>query len=420
MSKSSIKASLSSACCCLLGSTANAETKPWFIDLGVMNYIEQDRNTGVEFLINGRRELNDGDAIFLQLDFDVITGATPNGATASNVAQSFTMASGSASYNVDENELPADDTHMDTRMAFSLAYESEVNSDLQLNYSSHISMEFDYLSLGAGVEFLQEFNQHTTTLLAGINFEYNRVHPVGGTPIAFASMQAPGTLQPRGVASTSRRQSGAHIGFNQVINKNSLIQAKYSWANASGYLTDPYKILSVIDDQNNAQLGATLDYLYEDRPEQREIQNIYFAYKLNMQGDVLDLTYRYYWDEWDINSNTADVKYRYSLENRYYLQPHFRLYDQTAASFYQHSLSSSAALPGFASADFRLAEFKAYTLGFKYGKTYSEGSEHSIGMEYYTQIGDSYPDSATGLQKQQDLFPTLRTLILTWNYSYNW
>ncbi len=396
MSKSSIRISLSSACYCLLGTTATANTKPWFVDLGIMNYIEQDRNTGIELIVNGKRELDDGDAISLQFDFDVITGATPNGASASNVTQSFTMASGSNSYRVNANELPADNTHMDTRMAFSLSYDSKVNDNLQLNYSSHISMEFDYLSLGAGVEFLQDFNQHTTTLLTGINIEYNRVHPVGGIPLPFTSMQPPGTLQPRGEASTTRRQSGVHLGLNQIINKNSLMQIKYAWSNASGYLSDPYKLLSIIDDQNNLQLGSTLDYVYENRPDQRYIQNIYSAYKLYIKGDVLDLSYRYYF------------------------QPHLRFYHQTAANFYQHSLNKSIPIPDYASSDFRLAKFNAYTVGFKYGKSYQENSEQSIGIEYYTQIGDSHPDTAIGLQKEQDLFPTLRTLILTWNYSYNW
>jgi len=420
MSKISLKAALSSACCCLLGSSASAETKPWYIDLGAMNYIEQDRNTGIQFMANARRELEEGDAISLQLDFDVITGATPNGATASNVAQSFTMASGYGSYQVDANELPADDTHMDTRIAFSLLYESAINNDLKLNYASHISMEFDYLSLGGGVEFLQDFYQHTTTLLGGINFEYNRVHPVGGIPIAFASMQPSGTLQPKGAASATRRQSGFHLGVNQIFNKNALLQFKYGWANASGYLSDPYKILSVIEDQSASQLGSTLDYIYESRPGEREIQNIFFAYKQNLDADVFDFSYRYYWDEWNINSHTVDLKYRYKLDQQYYLQPHFRFYDQSAASFYEHSLKSSESLGDYASADFRLAAFNAYTVGLSYGKSLSNGREHSIGLEYYTQRGESHPDSATGLQKEQDLFPTLNTLIITWNYSYYW
>lgn len=417
-----INVALSAACCHLLGgsSAAVAETKPWYIDLGAMNYIEQDRNTGILFMANARRELKGNDAISLQLDFDVVTGATPNGATASNVPQTFTMASGVGRYKVAANALPVDDTHMDTRMAFRTLYESSINNSLMLNYSSHISMEFDYLSLGGGIEFIQEFNQRSTSFIGGVDFEYNRVHPVGGIPDPLASMQPPSVIQPKGVGGLSRRQSGVHIGINQLLDKYSLVQIKYAWSNASGYLTDPYKILSVIENVDGQRLGSTLDYVYENRPTQRNIQNVYLAYKRDFSGDVLDVSYRYYWDEWEINSHTIDVAYRYKLKEQFYIKPIFRFYDQSAASFFQHSLKNNRALPNYASADFRLAAFKAYTIGFRYGKSLAEGAEHNIGLEYYTQRGDSYPDSAVGIQKEQDLFPTLNTLLLTWNYAYKW
>ncbi|VAW71514.1 FIG01057804: hypothetical protein [hydrothermal vent metagenome] len=415
-----ITKALAAACTCLTGMSVNAETKPWFIDLGAMNYIEQDRNTGVELLINASRELQDEDVFSLIAEFDVVTGATPNGATASNVAQTFTTASGNGTYSVGANELPVDDTHMDTRMSLGMAYEDAMNSDFKINYDARLSMEFDYFSLGAGVEFLYDLNQHNTTLFTGINTEYNRVHPVGGIPDPLVSTPLPNTFQPRGDASVTRRQSGVHFGFNQIINKNSLMQFKYSFSDASGYLNDPYKILSLIDNQNINSLGATVDYLYENRPRQREIQSVYLAYKLNVQGSVVDLSYRYYWDEWDINSNTLDMKYRIKLDQRFFLQPHLRIYGQSSAEFYRHSLNTSEVLPEYASADLRLGEFAAYTVGFRYGKAYSEGRSHTIGVEYYTQRGDSHPDTAVGLQRQQDLYPTLNTLIITWNYSYMW
>jgi len=418
--KINITKALATACSCLTGLSANAQTKPWYIDLAAMNYIEQDRNTGLELLINGKRELDDGDAFSFLVEFDVVTGATPNGATASNVPQTFTTASGNGTYSVGANELPVDDTHMDTRMSLGTVYESEINSDFKISYDTRLSMEFDYFSLGGGIEFLYDFNQHNTTLFTGINGEYNRVHPVGSTPDPLVSMPAPNTFQPRGDASVTRRQSGVHIGFNQIINKNSLMQFKYSYSNASGYLTDPYKILSLIDDQNTNSLGATVDYLFENRPDQREIQNVFFAYKLNTRGGIADISYRYYWDEWNIKSNTLDMKYRIKLEQRFFIQPHLRIYGQSSADFYRYNLNTSETLPEYASADLRLGEFDAYTVGFKYGKAYSEGRSHTIGVEYYTQRGESHPDTAVGLQRQQDLYPALNTLIFTWNYSYMW
>jgi hypothetical protein len=285
-----------------------------------------------------------------------------------------------------------------------------------MNYRAHLSMEWDYFSIGGGVDLIQEFNQRNTSVVLGIDAEYNRVHPVGNIPIPFASMQPPGAQQPRGEASTTKKVNGISLGFTQILNPRSLLQVKYSYAEADGYLTDPYKLLSVIESPS----GSTVDYLYEHRPGQRIMESIYTAYKHYLEGDVLDLSYRYYWDQWDIKSDTFEIRYFRQLQDDKFLQPSFRYYSQTAANFFAHSLPEIEPLPRYASADFRLAEFDAYTIGMKFGKRVGEFKEHSINVEYYTQIGNSYPDDAIGLQKDQDLFPTLHTLVLFYNYSFIW
>ncbi len=422
MPKALIQSRLSTACCALLGGTGtvalahpHTESQPWSMNIGVGNYIERDRNTGVEVIINGSRAM-DEDSLSLIAEFDVITGATPNGATASNVPQTFTQSSGEGTYTTKANDLPADDTHMDTRLGLSMLYNDVINSNFSLDYRSHLSMEFDYLSVGAGIGLKRDFNQHNTSVLLDFNYEFNNVHPVGNIPVPFASMQPPEQIQPRGEASTTKEVRGYSFGINQVINQQSLIQFKYANAKATGYLTDPYKLLSIIEQST----GNTLDYIFENRPDRRNIQSIYTAYKLYLSGDVLDLSYRYYWDDWEIRSNTFDIRYRKQLSDNHFLQPHLRYYTQTEAEFFAHSLPDSPSRPSFASADFRLAEFDAYTLGFKYGKQTGENKEHSISIEYYTQLGESHPSDAIGLQKQQDLFPTLHTLILFYNYVFKW
>jgi len=433
MPSTNIKRELSTAVYTLLGCSssllsisANADphlqqahsqqdSEPWKINLGLANYIERDRNTGIELIIDGRREI-DEDSLNIKFELDVITGATPNGATASDVPQTFTMSSGNGDYRVKANELPADDTHMDTRFGLSTTYSKSFNLDLTVDYHSFISMEFDYLAFGGGADIKHDFNQSNTSLLLGINFEYNRVHPVGNIPTAFGIMQPAGQLQPRGKASISRRVAGLSIGINQILTKQSLLQFKYSYAEASGYLTDPYKILSLIGNPS----GRTQNFLFENRPNERQIQSLYSAYKLFLSGDVLNLSYRYYWDEWDIRSNTFDIRYRKKLSDNNFIQPHLRYYTQTEADFFTHSLADNQPLPKFASADFRLAEFDAYTIGIKYGKQTSEKNEHSISIEYYLQQGESHPSDAIGLQKEQNLFPTLHTLILFYNYGFEW
>jgi hypothetical protein len=418
----SVKHKLASACSILLGVSQSAvsASEPWIIDLGVMNYIEQDRNTGLEFIGKGTRELQDGGSLSLAAELDVITGATPNGATSSNVPQTFTMSSGVGSYSVNANELPADDTHMDTRLALKAGIVDPVSERLTADYNALISMEFDYLAFAAGGNLAFDFNQKNTTMTAGINLEYNRVHPVGNTPIPFAAMQPAGQFQPRGVSSKRKTGEEFSLGLTQVIDQTSLAQIRLTTSHFSGYLTDPYKMLSLVDDQNLTTLGATQAYLFENRPDSRRMNSLYLAYKKSFSAGVLDLSVRLYDDDWDVQSQTFDIAYKYRRSDHYFVRPAIRLYKQDAASFYRHSLRSSEALPLYASADDRLAEFNATTLGIEFGKDLAFDRKQSFTIEYYTQQGDSSPQDAIGLQQQQDLYPGLKTLIFKYVYSLKW
>lgn len=418
----SIKKSLSTASCALLGISTSSwsDSQPWVIDLGVMNYIEKDRNTGAELIAKGTRELDNGGDFSIAAELDVITGATPNGATSSNVPQTFTMSSGVGSYSVGANKLPADDTHMDTRLGVNTSITQPVSDQLKAEYHALISMEFDYLAFAGGGNLDWDFNQKNTTLSAGVNFEYNRVHPVGNTPIPFAEMQPPNQPQPRDVSSERKKGKEISIGLTQVIDRFSLAQIRITRSLFSGYLNDPYKLLSVIDDQNPAALGATQTYLFENRPAKRDMNSLFLAYKRAFDSGVLDLSYRLYDDSWDIKSHTLDVGYQFNLDQRFFVRPALRLYRQDEAFFYQHSLKSSQALPAFASSDARLAEFSATTVGVEFGKKLAFDRKQSFTIEYYTQDGDSYPDDAVGLQQSQNLYPRLETLIFKYVYSVEW
>ena len=385
-----------------------------------MNYIEQERNTGIELLIDASRPLSGGDQFTLGLQLDTLTGATPNGATASNVAQTFTQSSGAGSYRVEAGELPADDTHMDTRLAVEAGYSDQHSADLIINYDGHVSMEFDYLSFGFSNGYQIDFDRHNTSLFLGYSGEYNRVHPVGSTPTPLALMTPEGTLQNRGVAARTRTSAEGSIGITQIIDQKSLFQLRLTHSHFSGYLNDPYKILSIIDDQNTSSLGSTIEYRFENRPDSRDMDTLYFAYKRDLSNAVVDLSVRYSEDDWDITASTIDIRYRYRLSGGAYVQPHIRFYKQTEADFFRHSLPVSEGLPEFSSADTRLGAFDAFTFGIGYGSRLVNGKQHRFVAEFYTQDGDSNPDDAIGLQNQQDLFPSLKALIFKYFYKTQW
>jgi len=414
---------LSAATGLLLGvSNLSAESRPqpWIIDMGAMTYAEEGRNTGVELTARGKRELDDGSEFGLAAEIDVITGATPNGATPSNTVQTFTQSSGNGAYTVEANELPADDTHMDTRMALSASLKQRDNERLSTDINGHLSMEFDYLSFGLGGGATLELNDGNTELGAAVNLQYDMVHPVGNVPVAFGVMQPAGRQQPRRDGSVTKNVDELSLGLVQVIDRRSLLQLKLTTSHMRGYLTDPYKLLSLIDHANPATLGATTGYVFERRPDSRRMKIVYVAYKYHFDSGILDLGLRDYRDSWNLNSHTVEFGYRLFRPEGYFLRPSLRLYRQQAADFYRHSLVANQPFPDYASADARLARFDGLTLGLEYGRALGEQRRYSFGVELYTQQGEDYPVDAVGIQRQQDLFPDLRTIVFKYLYSMAW
>ena len=418
-----IRSALSSASCALLGvavlDQAIAETMPWDIDIGLLSYSEKDRNTGLEFLLKARRALENEDEFSIGVEIDTLTGATPNGASPSNVPQTFTQSSGQGSYTVDANELPADDTHNDTRLAVNTGYVNRYTRDLAIDWNARLSLEFDYQSIGLGNNITWDLNQNNTTLLFSLSGQRDMVHPVGNLPDPLALMTPAETPQNRGAASTTRSALDMGLGITQILDRQSLLQLRISRSQQEGYLTDPYKIFSVIDDGFESP-GVTLEYRFENRPIQRDTDALYLAYKRQTGSGILDLSYRYISDSWNLESNTAEIKYRYPLAGGAYLQPKLRLYQQSSAYFYRHSVPDSEFLPLYVSADTRLADYNAVTVGLTYGKGKTQDTGYRVVGEYYMQEGEGFPDDAVGLQAEQNMFPRFQALVVKLVYRTEW
>ncbi len=418
---SSVRHALAAATCTLLGSVTQAshadeDSTDWEFDSTVLFYSEPDRVSAVEPVINARREIGDDENINLRLTLDTLTGASANGAVATDKVQTFTRPSGNGQYTAQPGETPLDDTFKDTRVALSGSWEKPLSRMIRSNLGASVSKEFDYLSLGVNGLLSYDLNNRNTTLQTGLSFASDTIDPLGGIPIPFKSMAQPGEEQPRQEGTEDKNTVDLLLGVTQVIDKKTIGQLSYSLSNSSGYHTDPFKFLSLVDGVS----GETLDYVFEDRPDSRQKHSLYGSIKHHFTNDVATASYRFYTDDWGIDSHTLDLKYRKNLGKERYLEPHLRLYQQSQADFYRHSLTS---LPGpgkFASADYRLGEFTATTVGLKYGMKFKNGNDFSVRGEYYLQTGDSSPSDAIGVQRDQNLYPDVDAIILQLNYSFRW
>jgi hypothetical protein len=211
------------------------------------------------------------------------------------------------------------------------------------------------------------------------------------------------------------------FGVTQVLGPRTIAQLNYSLSDASGYLTDPYKLVSVIDADTGNPVPGPGDLnlvLYESRPDSRLQHSLFLRVKRQTRrADVLDTSYRFVTDDWGVQSHTVDVRYRWQV-GRFHLQPHVRYYMQGAADFYVPYLRDDLPLPSHASADYRLGELDAITLGLKYGLAIGGGQEWSVRAEYYTQSGTSPPGTAIGSLGTLELVPSLDAVIVQVGYRF--
>jgi hypothetical protein len=205
----------------------------------------------------------------------------------------------------------------------------------------------------------------------------------------------------------------AVFGVSQVMNRYWLSQLSYSIGSSSGYQTDPYRIISVVDPAS----GAPQQYLYESRPGSRLRQSLFSGNKIAIGPTIADLSLRAYHDSWGINSVTAELAERIPVTSWMYVEPHIRYYSQSKATFFHDYLRAGQPLPGNASWDSRLGMFTATTAGLKIGFRVGPGELYGR-AESYVQKGNSHPPGAPGGLAGQNLFTGVKATSVIVGYSF--
>ena len=427
-----ISATLATATCALLGTTPSApvqaqEVDRWDIATSLLYYGESDdRVQDASLSLLAKRDFLDERTLSLGLTVDALTGATPNGALRQPFAQTFTQPSGNNVFSTPANELPIDDTFRDTRVALTGAWEQPLGRLYKINLGATASNEFDYTHFGLNAKLARDFNQRNTTVSAGIALARDDIDPVGGTPTPFSSMLDVGDLSNR-TGTESKDIFDVVLGVTQVVSRNTVLQVNYSYSDASGYLTDPYRVISVVDGTSGDLVahtpapgldGPSHELRYERRPEERTKHSIYGQAKHYLGGKVLDASYRYMTDDWDIDSHTLDLRLRWPIGDERYLEPHLRFYTQSEADFYTVGLVDGQVLPLFASNDYRLGTFDAITAGVKYGWKTDRGHDFSVRLELYQQRGDIPAGRLIGNQIGAVNYPDLDAVIAQFGYRF--
>jgi hypothetical protein len=430
--KKPIGATLASATCSLLGAlpaapVAAQEAPTWEVDTSLLYYGEDaGRVSDGSLMTSIRRVLDENRSFSLNLTVDALTGATPNGAVPANSVQTFTAPSGGQDYRIAAGDPPLDPNFKDARVAASANWQQTLGESMRWNAGFSGSDEMDYLHLGLDGRLERDFNRRNTTVFVGAAYGRDEVSPIGGAPVGFSPMLRSvggGEDEDEGGGGETKDVIDALVGVTQILSRRSLVEVAFSYGKSDGYLTDPYKLLSVVDPVTGAPVpgpvGSGLNlYLHEQRPDTRTKQSVFAEFRYAFDRDSLAVSYRLMDDDWGVTSQTAEARYRWNISENNYLEPHIRYYKQSAADFYRTVLFAGAPLPQFASADYRLADNETYTAGFKFGHR-TERGEFSVRLEYYHQTAKPSPGSAVGDLANFDLVPPLSAVIAQFGYKFS-
>jgi hypothetical protein len=187
---------------------------------------------------------------------------------------------------------------------------------------------------------------------------------------------------------------------------------------SNGYITDPYKIVTVAQAPGAADPGEPVTALYEHRPGWRQQNAVMAQMKRQLGGVAADASYRYFWDDWGVRSHVVDLAWHMAFISRSALMPRVRWYRQSAANFHVPFLIEGDPYPTYASADSRLAKLQAITFGLGLSAPVNPGTKLNFSVEYYRQRGDVQAPDAYGSSVPQDLFSNLDVIMVRLGYAH--
>jgi hypothetical protein len=274
---------------------------------------------------------------------DTIAGATPTGEkpAAGQPVPQVKMHERRKAWNFDVN-------HEFKRVSLGLGY--------------GVSRESDYLSHGWSLNTVTNFNQKNTNLLLGYGGTNDRI------------------MEPKLGWKDNRHKKGADfiVGVTQLLDPNTSVTANVSYGRSTGYMSDPYKIVST------TMLDLDPGTYYtppENRPQEKSKVSVFTGMNRNFESlhGALDSSYRYYHDSFGITSHTVSLEWIQKIGEHVIVQPSLRFARQSASDFYYFSLDRSRIVTSyepilqetgtgkapFYSSDYRLSHMQTINAGLK-------------------------------------------------------
>ncbi|MDB2405569.1 DUF3570 domain-containing protein [Arcobacteraceae bacterium] len=355
----------------LLTSSVYAED---YIRVNSMQYNENDSRVSVLApSIEINKELGVDYTLNTMFVSDSVSGGTPIYSDTSSGASAFARGTGVTTSNVKKEKV--DFTEQRILCSFNLTKRLENRDELTTSFSKSYESDYDSNTFSVGY-LMWDGESKNRSYDAGLSLQLNNILIKDCTENAQCSSAD-------SISGASKKETATvlstEFGVTQIIDKESLAKASVFYSNEDGYLSNPY--YNVVRNNN----GTTADVIAERRPDTRTAYGFNLKY-IRAFSDQLStkFKYKFYTDDWDINSHTLDINNYYELNSKYTVGFGLRYYTQSEANFYNES-TTYFTNETFASHDDRLSSFNAITYKTFLDYVYNDKISYNIGFNLYDQ-----------------------------------
>ena len=183
----------------------------------------------------------------------------------------------------------------------------------------------------------------------------------------------------------ARNSYSVSFSFSQILSKNAQMSLFFDVVKQQGWLGNPMQRV-YFGDINNYYIGNASSISNYTETSNKDVfqladaierlPNSRFKIPIGMRLNyyinetfALRTYYRYYSDDWGVNSHTASIELPIKVSSKFAWYPSYRFYSQTAADYfapYEENVSSSP----FYTSDYDLSKFTANQFGF--GVSYTD------------------------------------------------
>lgn len=266
---------------------------------------------------------------------------------------------------------------------------SHSSDDRNSIWDAHLSVssEFDYFSFGFGGGFTRLFNEKNTEVSAQVKVHldtWNPIYPYELRPFGegglglddpfFQQHTITGNVDyaPEFSKFDSKGRNSYALGLSlsQIFTKNLQGVLLFDIIQQNGLLSTPFQRVYFKDREasyiEQFQLADGIEQLPDSRLKMAVGGRLH--YYLN-EALVVRTFYRYYFDEWGITSNTANIELPIKISQRFTLYPSYRFYQQSAADYFK-SFEEHVSTEQYYTSDYDLSDFTANQFGL--GLTYTD------------------------------------------------